>query len=165
MLLCFLPRRSIGATALRYLACQDINKQSTLRRHHTCLSPSHMQRPESAVHFTIISKQSPSHKAFANMASQAELLLPEAAWHCWCRSSTKKHSGVGEPTVSAILYHIVVLQAEQQLGPGWTLMRSGTPKCPEIQDWLASTLPQGGRVGIDPFLHTVSLLNNICFAY
>lgn len=49
------------------------------------------------------------------------------------------------------------LQAEQQLGPGWTLMRSGTPKCPEIQEWLATTLPQGARVGIDPFLHTVRL--------
>ena len=47
------------------------------------------------------------------------------------------------------------MQAEQQLGPGWTLMRGGTPKCPEIQDWLASTLPEGARVGIDPFLHTV----------
>ena len=51
-----------------------------------------------------------------------------------------------------------MLQAEQQLGPGWTLMRSGTPKCPEIQDWLATTLPEGGRVGIDPFIHTVSNL-------
>ena len=48
-----------------------------------------------------------------------------------------------------------MVQAEQQLGPGWTLMRGGTPKCPEIQDWLASSLPAGGRVGIDPFLHTV----------
>lgn len=34
-------------------------------------------------------------------------------------------------------------------------MRAGTPKCPEIQDWLASSLPAGSRVGIDPFLHTV----------
>ena len=49
------------------------------------------------------------------------------------------------------------VQAEQQLGPGWTLMRAGTPKCPEIQDWLATSLPEGARVGIDPFLHTVSL--------
>ncbi|KAA6418050.1 MAG: putative Xaa-Pro aminopeptidase P-like [Trebouxia sp. A1-2] len=48
------------------------------------------------------------------------------------------------------------LQAEQQLGPGWTLMRAGTTKCPEIQDWLASSLPHGSRVGIDPFLHTVT---------
>lgn len=24
------------------------------------------------------------------------------------------------------------LQAEQQLGPGWTLMRHGTPGCPEV---------------------------------
>ncbi|GAB4814313.1 hypothetical protein N2152v2_001359 [Parachlorella kessleri] len=47
------------------------------------------------------------------------------------------------------------LQAEQQLGPGWTLMRQGTPSCPEIPDWLVSTLPEGGKVGIDPFLHTI----------
>ena len=50
------------------------------------------------------------------------------------------------------------MQAEQQLGPGWTLMKGGTPGCPEIPDWLASNLPEGSRIGIDPFLHTVSLL-------
>lgn len=27
------------------------------------------------------------------------------------------------------------LQAEQQLGPGWTLMRHGTPGCPEVHEW------------------------------
>ena len=58
-------------------------------------------------------------------------------------------------TLIITLTNLVTLQAEQQLGPGWTLMRSGTPQCPEIQDWLASSLPSGGRVGIDPFLHTV----------
>ncbi|KAK9805604.1 hypothetical protein WJX72_007339 [[Myrmecia] bisecta] len=47
------------------------------------------------------------------------------------------------------------LQAEKQLGPGWTLMKAGTPKCPEIPNWLADAVPEGGRVGIDPFLHTV----------
>ncbi len=47
------------------------------------------------------------------------------------------------------------VQAEEQLGPGWTLMRGGTPSCPEIPDWLADNLGDGGRVGIDPFLHTV----------
>lgn len=46
-------------------------------------------------------------------------------------------------------------QAEKELGDGWTLMRSGTPACPEIPDWLAEHIPEGGRVGIDPFLHTV----------
>eukprot|EP00884_Botryococcus_braunii_P009047 jgi/Botrbrau1/18143/Bobra.53_1s0015.2 len=47
------------------------------------------------------------------------------------------------------------LQAEKELGPGWTLMRSGTPACPEIPEWLAEHIPEGGRVGIDPFLHTI----------
>ncbi|KAK9789963.1 hypothetical protein WJX73_006444 [Symbiochloris irregularis] len=48
------------------------------------------------------------------------------------------------------------LQAEKQLPKGWTLMRAGTPTCPEISDWLASNLPEGSVVGIDPLLHTVS---------
>ena len=47
------------------------------------------------------------------------------------------------------------LQAEQQLGPEWTLMKAGTPKVPEIHDWLISTLPENARVGIDPSLHTI----------
>lgn len=47
------------------------------------------------------------------------------------------------------------MQAEQQLGPGWSLMRDGTPGCPSIHAWLGQVLPQGGRVGIDPFVHTM----------
>ncbi|EIE23184.1 Creatinase/aminopeptidase [Coccomyxa subellipsoidea C-169] len=47
------------------------------------------------------------------------------------------------------------LQASQQLGPAWTLMRSGTPGCPEIPEWLAENVQDGDAVGIDPFLHTV----------
>ena len=47
------------------------------------------------------------------------------------------------------------LQAEQQLGKDWMLMRAGTAGCPEIPEWLADTLHEGARVGIDPFLHTV----------
>lgn len=46
-------------------------------------------------------------------------------------------------------------QATQQLGPAWTLMRAGTPGCPEIPDWLADNVPDGEAVGIDPYLHTV----------
>lgn len=53
------------------------------------------------------------------------------------------------------------LQAEQQLGPDWTLMKAGTSGCPEIQDWLASNLPEGARVGIDPFLHTVDVAEKL----
>lgn len=34
-------------------------------------------------------------------------------------------------------------------------MRGGTPGCPDIPEWLASNVPEGGRVGIDPFVHTV----------
>jgi len=47
------------------------------------------------------------------------------------------------------------LQAEQQLGPGWRLMKGGVPGTPEISEWLIATLPKGARVGIDPFLHTM----------
>lgn len=47
------------------------------------------------------------------------------------------------------------LQAEQQLGPGWRLMKGGVPGTPEVSEWLIKTLPSGGRVGIDPFLHTM----------
>ena len=50
---------------------------------------------------------------------------------------------------------LVPEQATQQLGPAWTLMRAGTPGCPEIPDWLAQNLPESARVGIDPYLHTV----------
>lgn len=34
-------------------------------------------------------------------------------------------------------------------------MRAGTPKVPEIHDWLNTTLPKNARVGIDPTLHTI----------
>ena len=50
------------------------------------------------------------------------------------------------------------MQAEQQLPKGWTLMRDGTPSCPDIPDWLIANLPEGSTVGIDPFLHTVGPL-------
>ena len=35
-------------------------------------------------------------------------------------------------------------------------MKAGTEGCPEIPQWLASNVPEPGRVGIDPYLHTVS---------
>lgn len=50
---------------------------------------------------------------------------------------------------------VVWQQASQQLGPAWTLMRAGTPGCPEIPEWLADNLQADDAVGIDPFLHTV----------
>lgn len=46
------------------------------------------------------------------------------------------------------------LQAEQQLGPAWELMKGDTPGVPDIPEWCTK-LPAGARVGIDPFLHTV----------
>lgn len=47
------------------------------------------------------------------------------------------------------------LQAEEQLNDAWTLMRMAQPGVPDIQDWLATTLAQGSKVGIDPTLHTI----------
>ncbi|CAD7694900.1 unnamed protein product [Ostreobium quekettii] len=45
------------------------------------------------------------------------------------------------------------LQAERELGPEWTLMRMGTKDCPDILEWLCKVVPEGGRVGVDPFCH------------
>ncbi|CAI5943841.1 unnamed protein product [Closterium sp. NIES-65] len=42
------------------------------------------------------------------------------------------------------------LQAEQQLPPGWDLMRVGMRGVPSVADWLAEALPAGSRVGVDP---------------
>eukprot|EP00798_Chlamydomonas_sp_ICE-L_P001672 gene1672-33066_t len=52
-------------------------------------------------------------------------------------------------------------QAGLELSPDWTLMRAGTPGCLEIEDWLAENLPEGGRVGIDPYVHTVESVRKI----
>lgn len=46
------------------------------------------------------------------------------------------------------------VQAEKQLGWEWTLMRSAQPGVPNLEDWLAETLPPKSKVGIDPFLHS-----------
>lgn len=48
------------------------------------------------------------------------------------------------------------MQAEQQLGPDWTLQKADTPGVLDLPAWLAKTLPAGGRVGMDPFLHTIN---------
>lgn len=47
------------------------------------------------------------------------------------------------------------LQGEKQLGEGWTLMRGGSPGVPELPAWLAENLPEGAKVGVDPFVHTL----------
>lgn len=46
-------------------------------------------------------------------------------------------------------------QAEQQLGPDWTLQKADTPGVLDLPTWLARSLPAGARVGVDPFLHTI----------
>mmetsp|Transcript_48826 Transcript_48826/g.104216 ORF Transcript_48826/g.104216 Transcript_48826/m.104216 type:complete len:705 (-) Transcript_48826:323-2437(-) len=46
------------------------------------------------------------------------------------------------------------LQAESELGPEWTLMRTGQPGVPTIEEYVAS-LPDGTAVGIDPYVHSV----------
>ncbi|KAH9301834.1 hypothetical protein KI387_013417, partial [Taxus chinensis] len=44
------------------------------------------------------------------------------------------------------------LQAENQLGPDWMLMRAGTVGVPTISEWLTDVLSPGSKIGIDPFL-------------
>ena len=46
-------------------------------------------------------------------------------------------------------YH---LQAVQEMDRNWTLMKDGLPDTPSQADWLASTVPAGGVVGVDPWL-------------
>ncbi|WVF66387.1 hypothetical protein IAT40_001127 [Kwoniella sp. CBS 6097] len=44
------------------------------------------------------------------------------------------------------------IQAQRQLGEGWTLMKSGLPDVPTWGQWLKTDLPPSSRVGIDPTL-------------
>jgi len=44
------------------------------------------------------------------------------------------------------------LQAEGELFDGWTLMRMGQPETPSEEEWLRTSLPPGGAVGVDPSL-------------
>lgn len=55
-------------------------------------------------------------------------------------------------------YH---LQAEQQLGKDWTLMKGGKPSVPTIKAYLAEHLPPNSRVGIDPFVHSVAFVKEL----
>ena len=48
------------------------------------------------------------------------------------------------------------LQAEKELGPEWKLMRAGLPSTPDLPTHLATSLPAGSRVGIDPQLHSAT---------
>ncbi|KAG9472152.1 hypothetical protein GDO78_021076 [Eleutherodactylus coqui] len=44
------------------------------------------------------------------------------------------------------------LQAAQQMDSNWTLMKMGLKETPTQEDWLISMLPEGARVGVDPFI-------------
>ncbi|XP_072280200.1 xaa-Pro aminopeptidase 1 isoform X2 [Pyxicephalus adspersus] len=44
------------------------------------------------------------------------------------------------------------LQAAQQMDNNWTLMKMGLKDTPTQEDWLISVLPEGSRVGVDPFI-------------
>ena len=67
----------------------------------------------------------------------------------------KQTSAVADDTLQKHRLTQMAVQAEKQLPGGWTLMRGGTPGCPEPADWLVSNTEPHARIGIDPFLHTV----------
>lgn len=47
------------------------------------------------------------------------------------------------------------MQAQSQLdNETWTLMKTGSPTTPSLEEWLVDTLPPNSRVGIDPYLIT-----------
>ena len=48
------------------------------------------------------------------------------------------------------------LQAETQLSSEWELMRAGNKGVPEVNDWLAATLPEGSVVGVDHYMLSAS---------
>lgn len=47
------------------------------------------------------------------------------------------------------------------MGEGWTLMKAGKPSVPTINSFLAERLPKEARVGIDPFVHSVTFVNGL----
>nr|XP_009670644.1 PREDICTED: xaa-Pro aminopeptidase 1 isoform X2 [Struthio camelus australis] len=44
------------------------------------------------------------------------------------------------------------LQAAHQMDNNWTLMKMGLKDTPTQEDWLVSILPEGSKVGVDPFI-------------
>lgn len=44
------------------------------------------------------------------------------------------------------------LQAAQQMDKNWTLMKLGLKSTPTQEDWLINVLPEGSKVGVDPFI-------------
>nr|XP_018915688.1 PREDICTED: xaa-Pro aminopeptidase 1-like isoform X1 [Bemisia tabaci] len=55
-------------------------------------------------------------------------------------------------------YHV---QAEQELDNNWTLMKSGLPSTPTLEDWLSKNISPGHHVGFDPWLHSYNEWNLI----
>lgn len=53
------------------------------------------------------------------------------------------------------------LQAEQQLGPSWTLMRAGLPDTPKLEQWLADSMKEGQVVGLDPQVHSAAFAESL----
>ena len=47
------------------------------------------------------------------------------------------------------------LQAEQELSSDWTLMRSGQPDVPTLEEWITANLPESAVLGIDASVHSV----------
>lgn len=56
------------------------------------------------------------------------------------------------------------LQAEEELGPEWQLMRALQPGVPTLEAWLGAELPAGAHVGIDPMVHSVEDAEKIAAA-
>ena len=48
------------------------------------------------------------------------------------------------------------LQAEKELSDEWTLMRMNQEAVPTLEDWLSANLPEGGLLGIDPYVHSIA---------
>ncbi|MBN3297236.1 XPP1 aminopeptidase, partial [Amia calva] len=44
------------------------------------------------------------------------------------------------------------LQAGNQMDSNWTVMKMGLKETPSQEDWLISVLPDGSRVGVDPWI-------------
>jgi len=53
------------------------------------------------------------------------------------------------------------LQAENELGPEWTLMKMGLSDTPTIKDFLGKELEEGSTVGVDPFVHPAGFVEDL----
>jgi Xaa-Pro aminopeptidase len=48
------------------------------------------------------------------------------------------------------------LQAEKELSPDWTLMKSGEKDVPEMFEWIVDNLHEGSKVGVDAWLYSAA---------